>query len=277
MSIRISAFNRGPDSATLHILPNLWFRNTWSWDPKHTQKPSLRQSGSNSIQVEHVELGVLHFYAAPSPPPANAEGDMGDQDDPIEPQLIFAENETNYGKLWGGQNKCPYVKDAFHNYVIPSHRPSSSGGKSSTDEDDPGTPRLSNSRFINPNQIGTKAAAYYLFRDVPPNGGCVVIRLKLTSSRPEDDPTLQDDEAFDTNMDAMREDADEFFRRLSQGPISDDLRSVMRQALAGMMWSKQFYQFIQTDWINGDPGQPPPPPERKWIRNRVILLLLFVR
>src|ERR1700742_736469 len=100
--------------------------------------------------------------------------------------------------------------------------------------------------------------------------------MKLTPSKPQDDSTLADDEAFDNNIDTMREDADEFYSRLSLGPLSDDLRSVMRQALAGMMWSKQYYRFIQTEWLNGDPGQPPPPPERKWIRNRVCSWIILL-
>lgn len=268
ISIRLSAFNRGPDPATLHVLPHLWFKNTWSWDPKNSIRPSLKQSGPSSIQVDHPELQTFHFYASPSPPPATAEGEMPEEGS-IEPQLIFTENETNYERLWGGQNESPYVKDAFHNYVIPSHRPINGESKTPTHEDHPENSPLPGPSYVKPDQTGTKAAAHYIFDDVPPNGGCVVLRLKLSPNNPQDDPTLRDDEAFDTNMDEMREDADEFYKRLSLGPLTDDLRNVMRQALAGMMWSKQYYQFIQTQWMNGDPNQPPPPPERKWIRNRV--------
>jgi hypothetical protein len=272
MSIRVSAFNRGPEPATLHILPNVWFRNTWSWDPKHAQKPNLHQCGPGTIQLDHPELQAFHFYASPSPPPASAAGEM-EGDEFVEPQLLFTENETNYERIWGGQNASPFAKDAFHDHLIPSHR-SVREVKTPTKETLPESPPTPVGPFVNPDQTGTKAAAHYCFENVPPNGGCVVVRLKLTPSKPQDDITLRDDEAFDTNMEAMREDADEFFKRVGQGPISDDLRSVMRQALAGMMWSKQYYQFIQTEWINGDPGQPPPPPERKWIRNRVRSVIL---
>jgi hypothetical protein len=123
--------------------------------------------------------------------------------------------------------------------------------------------------MVNPEKTGTKAAAHYHFPQVPGNGGCVVVRLKLTPSSASNDSTLTDDEAFDNEIEARLQDANEFYARLGAGPISPDLASVMRQALGGMMWSKQWYHFVQTQWIEGDPTQPPPPPERKWIRNKV--------
>jgi hypothetical protein len=96
----------------------------------------------------------------------------------------------------------------------------------------------------------------------------VVVRLKMTPNSPSEDPTILDEEAFDDNIEERRVEADEFYSRLGRGPLPDDLRSIMRQALAGMMWTKQYYQFIQKEWIEGDPGQPKPPPERKYVRNR---------
>ena len=95
------------------------------------------------------------------------------------------------------------------------------------------------------------------------------MRLKLTPLRPEDDPSIEDDEIFDNTVEERREEANEFYAGLVQGPISDDFKQIMRQAIGGMLWTKQYYQFIQKVWLEGDPAQPPPPPERKWIRNKV--------
>jgi hypothetical protein len=122
---------------------------------------------------------------------------------------------------------------------------------------------------VNPEKTGTKSAAHYTFRDVPAEGGCAVVRLKLTPLSPKKDPSLEDEGVFDDEVEARRQEADEFYHSLVLGPMSDDLKQIMRQALGGMLWTKQFYKFIQKEWIEGDPGQPPPPPERKYIRNRV--------
>jgi hypothetical protein len=124
-------------------------------------------------------------------------------------------------------------------------------------------------RFVNPDKEGTKAAAHYFFPAVPAKGGCVVIRLKLSQKTPDEDPSIIDEELFDDQVEDRRIDGDEFYSRVARGPISDDLRNIMRQALSGMLWTKQYYQFIQREWIEGDDGQPPPPPERKFVRNRV--------
>lgn len=121
--------------------------------------------------------------------------------------------------------------------------------------------------YVNPSKEGTKAGAHYVFRQVPPFGGCAVVRMKLTPKTPSQDPAIDDDEQFDTTVEARRSEADEFYAKLISGPMSDDMKNVMRQALAGMLWNKQFYMFIQPEWLRGDPGQPAPPPERKHIRN----------
>ncbi len=122
--------------------------------------------------------------------------------------------------------------------------------------------------YVNPENVGTKSGAHYFFKDVPANGGCAVVRLKLTPRTPAQDSTINDDEAFDNTVEARRAEADEFYARVSGGPVSDDMRGIMRQALAGMLWCKQFYMFIQPEWFKGDPAQPPPPPERKNVRNK---------
>lgn len=119
--------------------------------------------------------------------------------------------------------------------------------------------------FVNPNKTGTKAAAHYTFTNVPGHGGCAVVRLKLTPSSctPESDPTLEDEGLFDDTMEERRQEADEFYGKLVLGPVSDDLRAIMRQAMGGMMWTKQYYRFVAEEWLNGDKAQPPPPWERK--------------
>lgn len=240
----------------------------------------------------------------PSPPPVDITGTFGDPDaDAVEPELLFTENNTNYQRLYQGRNDTPYVKDAFHDHIIPSHRPvvtkslpdsgsstprlnggpviTDAGLNGATTETNGINPPLPPSPpprstpsppatpiFVNPEKVGTKSAAHYTFRDVPGHGGCAVVRLKLTPLASSKDPSILDEGHFDDAVEARREEADEFYNGLVQGPVSDDLRQVMRQALAGMLWTKQYYKFIQKEWIEGDPAQPSPPPERKFVRNR---------
>ncbi|KDN47211.1 hypothetical protein RSAG8_03690, partial [Rhizoctonia solani AG-8 WAC10335] len=211
--------------------------------------------------------------------------------------MLFTDNDTNYERLYNGKNPRPYVKDAFHDHIIPEHRPlidddtgtekretevrKEKGESEEEVKKSPVTPTVrapprpwdaaqGDRPFVNPNNEGTKCGAQYVFKAVPPRGGCAVVRLKLTPHTPNEDPSIADEELFDDTVDERRQDADEFYARLSTGSggVTDDLRAIMRQALAGMLWSKQFYKFIHKEWIEGDPAQPPPPPERKWIRNR---------
>ncbi|KAJ7218094.1 glycoside hydrolase family 63 protein [Mycena pura] len=288
--VRITAYNRGPDPATLHIVPQLWFPNTWSWTvdqpPMPTMSASVR-SDINCITVKHPSLGKTHLFCLSSPPPVGADGEFasGTETDVIEADLLFTENNTNFSRLYGGTNQTPYVKDAFHDHIIPSHRPPASeeeerffspkirsrNANTTSEEpieEGPVTPFPPNSSFVNPEKTGTKSAAHYVFRDVPGRGGCAVVRLKLTPLNPKRDPSLMDEMLFDDAVESRRQEADEFYGSLVFGPISEDLKQIMRQALGGMLWTKQFYQFHQNEWISGDPSQPPPPPERKYIRNR---------
>lgn len=270
----------------MHILPQIYFPNTWSWPVPKPEKPKLTGHNENVIAASHPSLGKTHLYCLPSPPPIGpddeAEVEESEEDDSVYPTLLFTENETNYQRLYGGQNENKYAKDAFHDYVIPSHRPKegpdgffgrihSRYGTSVDDDDEeqgPRTPFPVENCFVNPQKTGTKAAAYYVFENVPGNGGCAVVRLKLTPNRPNKDESINDEGLFDDIIEERRQEADEFYDNLAGGGISDDFKQIMRQALAGMLWSKQFYQFIQVPWIKGDPAQPPPPPERKWVRNR---------
>lgn len=194
------------------------------------------------------------MYCLPSPPPVNAEGAfITDEEVIIQPELLFTENDTNFRRLYGGQNMSPYVKDAFHDHIIPGHRPASDSHPS----------------LVNPDKRGTKSAAHYVFQDVPGNGGCAVVRIRLTSQSVSKVSDLEDEDAFDGVIEERREEADEFYNSLVFGPMSDDFKQIMRQALGGMLWTKQYYHFIQKEWIDGDPAQPPPPPGRKHVRNRV--------
>lgn len=234
---RVTAYNRGPEPAPLHIVPHVWFRNTWAWGRESAdKKPWIRQVGGTTAQSKHHKLGERYFQCSPSP----GTGSSG-QD--VQPKLMFTDNDTNYKALYGQPNKTPYVKDAFHRYIV-------------DDEQD----------AVNPKNIGTKAAAWYAFDEdegVPP-GECAVVRFRL-SKRYEG---FLDEELFDDIMEMRRQEADEFYYRISPLPMADDLRNIQRQAFAGMLWCKQYYHFIWEHWANGDPGMPPPPPGRKTIRNQ---------
>lgn len=313
MSIRITAYNRGPDPADLHILPQLFFRNTWSWSKDRPEKiPHMHQETDGVVNAWHDTLGTTRLYCTPSPAPAApAKGGVVLVDGPsVVPELLFTENETNFERLYNGKNRTPYVKDAFHDHIIPSHRPkepeperdASQGLETkkspaislrslpgdSTDpmspqnisqrmkENGDGTEEISEElrdcnfvsqeheppqhengngsssahveppprptsgtgarRFVNPEKIGTKAGAHYHFTNVPGKGGCVVVRLKMTPSTPEEDPSILDEEMYDDTIEERRIDADEFYGRIARNSVSDDLRNIMRQALSGMLW-----------------------------------------
>lgn len=253
---------------------------------------SVRGKGDvSTITARHPTLGKTHLHCLPSPPPVGPSNNF-DQDsefDTVDPDLLFTENETNFSRLYGGSNAASYVKDAFHDHIIPSHRPptkettaedvfvnrirsrtaSMYGGEKFGFEEGPCTPFPPTESYVNPEQKGTKAAAHYTFENVPGRGGCAVVRMKLTPRRMGRDPSLEDEVLFDDAIEERRQEADEFYNALVFGPISDDLKQVMRQALGGMLWTKQYYRFIQKEWLEGDPAQPPPPPERKNVRNKV--------
>jgi hypothetical protein len=233
---RVTAYNRGPEPAPLHIIPHMWFRNTWSWGHEApNKKPSIRIVGPMTAQSKHYKLGTRFLQLSPSP-------GCGPNAENVQPQLMFTENETNFQALYGGQNKQPYVKDAFHRWIVDEEKGA-----------------------INPRCHGTKCAAWYAFNDgggVPP-GECAVVRFRM--SRRFDD--YLNEELLDDIIEQRRAEADEFFWRISPLPMTDDLRNIQRQALSGMLWTKQHYYFIWDQWANGDPGQPPPPEGRKAVRN----------
>ncbi|KAJ3937633.1 MAG: hypothetical protein NXY57DRAFT_1079900 [Lentinula lateritia] len=245
--------------------------------------PSLtahNRSGINYITAKHPDQPKTHLYRLPSPPPVGPNGnfDVDPETEAVEPELLFTENNTNFSRLYGGQNKTPYVEDAFHDHIIPSHRPpppegdedfshkihsrarvySTAGSEVDDDEveEGPCTPFPSGPDFVNPNKTGTKSAAHYIFKDVPSQGGCSVARLKLTPLSVKKDLSIEDKGIFDDAVEAHRQEADEFYNPLVFGPISDDFKQIMQ------------------GWLEGDPAQPPPPPpERKLIRNQARSLL----
>ena len=205
--IRISVFNRGPEAAQIHVLPTLWFRNTWSWGDD-AAKPVLTQADGGKIHASHAKLGDYTLQCE------NAA------------ELLFTENESNAERLWGQPNPSPYVKDAFHRYVI-------SGEKNAA----------------NPEKKGTKAAAHYVL-DVPA-GECKVVRLRLNTKAAADAF-----DAFDEVFDNRLADANEFYQRITPGSLSEDERRVHRQALAGMLWSKQYYYFDLDRWLTEHDAHP---------------------
>ena len=234
--VLIRLANRGPEEFTIHLLPHLWFRNTWTWDGK-TARPQLRRGeglkakggGKNSspasaavVEAVHDTYGDRYLYC---------EG---------EPELLFTENDTNTQRLYGTPNGA-HVKDGIGDYVVGGVR-----------------------EAVNPEGRGTKAAARYVLT-IPP-GGERVVRLRFT-----EEPPSSVDEAFggdfERTFEARRREADEFYASVIPAHLSEDARGVMRQAFAGLLWSKQFYHYVVKQWLDGDPALPPPPPERKHGRN----------
>jgi len=198
--IRISAHNRGPDAATLHIMPTLWFRNTWSWEGG-ASKPSM-SAVTGGIKASHAELGEYTLFC---------EGN---------PELLFTENESNAERLWRQANHCPYVKDAFHECVV-SGRPSA----------------------VNPAKSGTKAAAHYVCEIQPGAAATIHLRLQAKSKGAAFGPD------FETAFSARAAEADEFYHCITPARLNEDERLVHRQALAGMLWTKQYYFFDVDEWL----------------------------
>ncbi|KAJ5739172.1 hypothetical protein N7533_011956 [Penicillium manginii] len=233
---RVIAYNRGPEPAHLHIVPQVWFRNTWSWGFENEgEKPSIKHEGPRIAKSNHEKLGERYACFAPSPP-------VGSSDEDIQPQLLFTENESNNKKLWDTENDQPYVKDAFHRHIVDKEKGA-----------------------INPANEGTKLAAWYAFDEgegVPP-GECAVVRFRFSRKKEE----FVDEEVVDDVIEQRRAEADDFYYRINPLPMSEDLRNIQRQAFSGMMWCKQYYNFIYDQWANGDPAEIAPPAGRKGIRN----------
>jgi hypothetical protein len=228
--IRITVGNRGPDPARLHLLPTLWFRNTWSWGRPTEDgdgKPRIERAPDGGLLATHVTLGRFRLVAAPGPGGA-------------EPPWLFTENETNAERLFDAPDPTPCVKDAFHAYVI--------HGRAGA---------------VNSQGVGTKAAAHYVL-DVPA-GAEVVVQLRLFPDGQGPARPFADD--FEQTFAQRLREADEFYAARVPESLPDEARRVARQAYAGLLWSKQFYHYVVRSWLDGDPAQPAPPPQRKAGRN----------
>jgi hypothetical protein len=225
--IQIRVVNRGPERKTLHLLPTLWFRNTWSWygDPV---KPSLKARASDRPEFQVIEA-------------SGPDQDFGKRwlycEGPQE--VLYTENETNKARFGWGANASPHVKDAFEQYVVHGRK-----------------------EAVHPQQSGTKAAAYYTL-DLGA-GETKTVRLRLSDS--DTLPTPFGPEFAVVLQDRKRE-ADEFYQAVTPFPLSEDMRNVQRQAFAGLLWCKQFYHYVVKEWLDGDPVGPPPPEQRKVGRN----------
>ena len=227
--IRITASNRGPERAPLRVLPTLWLRNTWSFGRpdlvEHYGAQKLARGGSvrgaSVVQTDHHYYGHRWLVCECSP------------------ELLFTENETNFKRLFGIENRTPYVKDSINDYIVAGRR-----------------------EAVNPAQEGTKASAHYNLEIAP--GSSVTLRLVFTDQEPRADLF---DQQFDEVFAQRLQEADEFYKKRMGACRSEDACSVQRQAFAGMLWSKQFYHYDVRTWLEGDPGQPPPPPQRRQGRN----------
>jgi hypothetical protein len=209
----ITATNRGPDPATIEILPTLWFRNTWSWDGEPADRPDLRvaippRGAKWAIAADHADLGRYQLY--------------GRQD----AEVLFTENESNAERLWGAPNAGPYVKDAFHRYVV--------GGEADA---------------VNPACTGTKAAARHVLAATA--GESVSVMLVLSAA-----PLAQPFSGRSAVMRQRAAEADAFYAELLPNADPGD-RAILRQSLAGMIWNKQFFHYDVARWLDGDALMPP--------------------
>lgn len=228
--IKVTAYNRSATAAPLHLLPTLWFRNTWSWGRSgegYTIKPKLSLLDVNRIVAIHPQLEPFVLVSSPN------EADCA-------PVPLFTDNETNRSKLFGGENISPYVKDAFHEYVVNNH-----------------------SSAVDPGCTGTKAALHYRF--TVPAQECVVIKLRLAGSGDPSSAQLGDD--FDDIFELRQRESDEFYEELVPSDVPADERNISRQAYAGLLWSKQFYYYSVREWGEGDPAQAVYAESRKSDRN----------
>ena len=228
--VRVTVSNRGPDRAVLHLLPTLWFRNTWSWGrsgEKYGPKPSLSLDGDR-VLATHWTLGAFELAADRASTGA-------------EPQWLFTENDTNVDRLFGAPNAHPYVKDAFHAYVVDGRHDA-----------------------VNHAASGTKAAAYYVL--TLEGGETATVDLRFASVTATAAGATFGRE-FDRTFATRLREANEFYDTRIPEALTADERAVARQAYAGLLWSKQFYHYAVDEWIEGDPAQPPPPEWRRQGRN----------
>ena len=229
--VQISVHNRGPEAAELHLLPTLWFRNRWSWG-RDNPRPVLEAAGGQpaSIKATDADLGERHLYCDGSA------------------SLLFTENETNAKQLFGVQNRTPYVKDGINRHLVHGQ-----------------------TGAVNPAKTGTKAAAHYRLNI--PAGKCEVVRLRLTPAGPGALDQSYGTGAgpfgkhFDDVIQARRKEADEFYAGVIPRSLDADAANVMRQSLAGMLWSKQFFYYDVNRWLEERGSDPYLPSAKQSPRN----------
>jgi Glycosyl hydrolase family 63 C-terminal domain len=237
--IRIEAFNRGSDAATLHILPHLWFRNTWAWTDPPGPEPTIRAVGENGDVV------ALEADAGATVPLKNVTGDYRLERmrlyGPVGGRLLFTDNETNGARVFGSGHlsRKLYVKDAFHRHVIHS-------------ED-----------CVNPEQVGTKACFHYVMNVSA--GKSVVLPMRFTPAK--GGAGLEPLAEVEATIRQRRKEADEFYNKVHPVQATREERMIQRQALAGILWNKQTYLFDVNLWLDGDNPNHPPPESRRTIRN----------
>ncbi|HEY1268604.1 MAG TPA: glucosidase, partial [Candidatus Binatia bacterium] len=218
MLIQISIHNRGPDPAELHVLPTLWYRNQWSWQAA-AERPALEliPAVGGVVRASDAKLGRRYFYC---------EG---------QPSFLFTENETNTQRIFGVPNRTPYVKDGINNAIVHGQE-----------------------RAVNPAQKGTKVAPHYHI--TVKAGAQHVIRLRLSDIAPADAGSAKSKAAFGSDfnqvLQARRREADEFYSAVVPSSLNPDQANVMRQALAGMLWSKQFYLYDVDKWLEERGSDP---------------------
>ena len=219
---RITAANRGPETAPLQLLPHIWYRNTWSWRDG-AERPSLRRTGPAEIEAVHRHLGRRWWWVR------SADGQPA--------RWLFTENETNMERLFGAPNRVPQVKDAFHDAIVDGQ-----------------------TEGLSPRDEGTKAAAAFRYVLAPGEAASIWVRF---APRGSTEPFTEFEETFRRRQD----EANAFYAAVQPADLTEAERSLQRQAFAGMLWSKQYYHFSVELWLDGDPGQPVPPPARKKARN----------
>jgi hypothetical protein len=219
--IRITIANRGPESATIHVLPTLWFRNIWTWGAHSIPKPHMDRENETTVTAMHATIGRMIFEIADPAP------------------WLFTENDTNCAKLFGSANASPYVKDAFHEFVV--------NGRAEA---------------VNLAMCGTKTAAHYVL-DIPA-GEQRVLKLRL---RHEDSVAHGAWVDFDKIFTQRVAEATAFYESRLPANLTEDQARVVRQAYAGLLWSKQYYEYVIKQWLDGDPATPKPPPGHAKSRN----------
>ena len=218
--MKISVTNAGPDTDTLHVLPTAWFRNTWSWE-LDAARPGMAATGDTSVGIEHPWLGQLELLADAGP-------------DGTAPTALFCENETNVERLYGAAPVTPYPKDGINNHVIHGAPP------------------------VNPERSGTKCAFWYKVTVRPGETAELRLRLRPGNQTASGGAAAAFGAGFDQVMAARKAEADEFYDELTPREATADEAMVMRQAFAGMLWSKQLFYYDVARWLDGDPAQPVP-------------------